>query len=230
MDNNLYKASSNKKNDYPKKVQKLKNQIPFGILVLIIAITFGIFLASISEVLSFFWLTGICFGFVLQKSRFCFTASIRDPYLIGGTSLTKAVLIAFAITTIGFTAIKYGAFINGQPIPGQASVSPISFATVIGGVIFGIGMVLAGGCASGMLMRTGEGFQMQLIVLIFFIIGSLWGAHDFGWWYENFISNAKAIFLPDILGWFGALMAQLILIAILYIIADKWETRKNEDY
>ncbi|MBZ2175021.1 YeeE/YedE family protein [Schnuerera sp. xch1] len=211
-------------------INKIKNQIPIGIFVFIFIIAFSVFLYSMSSTLSFFWITGIVFGFILQRSRFCFASSIRDPYLIGSTSLTKAVLIALAITTVGFTSIKYGAYINGQTIPGQDSISPVSFATIIGGTLFGIGMVLAGGCASGVLMRTGEGFQTQMVALIFFIIGSLWGAHDFGWWHEKFISHANPIFLPDIFGWLGALTIQLLFIAFLFIIADKWESKKSGDY
>lgn len=212
------------------KTSKFKNQTPFGMFLFLLILFFGIFLNSISKILSFFWITGIIFGFILQKSRFCFVSAIRDPYLIGSTALTKAVLIALTITTIGFTTIKYGSFIHGETIPGQDFITPISFATIIGGILFGIGMVLAGGCASGILMRTGEGFQMQMIALIFFIIGSLWGAHDFEWWEKVFISNGKAIFLPDLFGWFGALVLQLFLIGFLYIIADKWEKKKSQDY
>src|SRR5690606_18257501 len=130
-----------------------------------------------------------------------------------------------ALTSIGFTAIKYGAFINGQEIPGQIAIKPISPATVIGGILFGIGMVLAGGCASGLLMRTGEGFLTQMVALIFFIIGSLWGAHDFSWWHDKFISKGKSIFLPDVFGWLGGIIIQLIFIALLYILADKWEEK-----
>ncbi len=204
-----------------------KNQIPLGLAVGVALLAFGIYLATINPRLSLFWLIGLSFGFVLQKARFCFTASLRDPFLTGGTSLTKAVLIAFAITSIAFTAIKYGAFIRDLPIPGQAFIAPISLATLIGAFIFGVGMVIAGGCASGTLMRVGEGFTMQALALIFFIIGSLWGAHDFGWWRLNFIQDAPRIFLPDIFGWFGAIALQLLLIAGLYILADNWENRKK---
>lgn len=209
--------------------RQLKNQTPFGLFLLLLIVAFGIFLSHSSALLPFYWITGISFGYILQKSRFCFAAAIRDPYLIRGTSLTKALLIALAITSIGFTAIKYGAFINGQEIPGQIAIKPISPATVIGGILFGIGMVLAGGCASGILMRTGEGFLTQMVALIFFIIGSLWGAHDFSWWHDKFISKGKSIFLPDVFGWLGGIIIQLIFIALLYILADKWE-EKGDDF
>ncbi|MCT4688836.1 YeeE/YedE thiosulfate transporter family protein [Vallitalea sp.] len=206
-----------------------KNQIPIGILVLIIIAVIGVLLGLKTNNTLLFWMTGILFGFILQKARFCFTASMRDPYLTGSTSLTRAVLIAFAVTTIGFTAIKYGYFKNGLPIPGMGYVVPISFATVIGAFLFGIGMVIAGGCASGTLMRVGEGFSMQLLSLVFFVIGSLWGAHDFGWWKLNVISKGKAIFLPDVFGWLGAVIIQLLIILLLYIAAVKYEKAKTNN-
>lgn len=222
--NSCIKKSSSSK---PSKKKSTKSQIPFGIGLFIVLVVFGLFLSTISDKLSLFWLTGISFGFILQKSRFCFTAAIRDPYLTGGTMLTRAVLIALAITSIGFTAIKYGDFARGLPISGQSYVVPISIATAAGAFIFGIGMVIAGGCASGTLMRVGEGFTIQMVALFFFVVGSLWGAHDFGWWKLNFILKGKAVFLPDVLGWFGAIFVQLLVIAILYILAEKWGIRKQ---
>ncbi len=203
-----------------------KSQLPIGIAIFVAIIISGVLLSNISIKLGLFWVTGICLGFVLQKSRFCFTAAVRDPYLTGGTTLTKSVLMAFAITTIVFTAIKFTAYSNGMPIPGQNYIAPISPATAIGAFMFGIGMVIAGGCSSGTLMRIGEGFLIQLITILFFIIGTLWAAHDFVWWKLNFIIHGKAIFLPDILGWFGALIIQLLLITTLYILADKWGNRE----
>ena len=206
-----------------------KNQIPFGIGIFFFIVLFGIYLSTKSSSLAFFWITGNAFGFILQKSRFCFTASMRDPLLTGSTSVTRAVMVALAITTLGFTAIKYGAHINGLPIPGQGYIVPISFATIFGGVIFGIGMVIAGGCASGTLMRVGEGFQMQMLSLVFFVIGSLVGANNFGWWHKVFISKGPSVFLPDIFGWAGAVVVQLLIIAGVYILADKWENKKTNE-
>lgn len=207
-----------------------KNQIPIGVALIVAYCLYGTYLIATAPKLAFFWFSGLAFGFILQRARFCFTASMRDPYLTGGTSLTRAVLIAFAISTIGFTAIKYGAFSKGLPIPGMSYVVPISFATVIGAFLFGIGMVIAGGCASGTLMRVGEGFYMQVISLFFFIIGSLWGAHDFGWWKFNIMSKGKAIFLPDYFGWAGALALQLGLILALYVIAVLHEQKSDASH
>jgi hypothetical protein len=227
--NNTQSSLSSRRSSRPSRTRKpKKSQLPKAYVTLAVIIAIGLGLSFISETLALFWIIGLGFGFVLQKAKFCFTASMRDPYLTGSTSVTRAVLIAFAITTVGFTAIKYGYFIKGLPIPGMGYVVPISLATAAGAFIFGIGMVIAGGCASGTLMRVGEGFTMQVLSLIFFVIGSLWGAHDFGWWKLNVISKGKAVFLPDVFGWFGAVAIQLLLLAALYIAAEKWEHRNDE--
>jgi uncharacterized membrane protein YedE/YeeE len=175
---------------------------------------------------------GIAFGFVLQKSRFCFTASLRDPALTGSTSLTRAVIVAFAIATVGFGAVQFGAHLKGTPIPGY--IFPVGIHTAIGALMFGIGMVISGGCASGTLMRVGEGFMQQWISIVFFVIGSVWAAKDFGWWTDNVINkfsisdgiNKNAVHLPNVFGWAGAFFGQLILLAVLFITAEWFEYRK----
>jgi uncharacterized membrane protein YedE/YeeE len=220
------RSSRSSRRSSRRRKKKKKNQIPMGIIATIVLIGIGLFLNTISSTVALYWVIGIGFGIILQRGRFCFTASMRDPYLTGSTSLTRAVLIAFAITTVGFTAIKYGYFVKGLPIPGMGYVVPISFATIAGAFLFGIGMVIAGGCASGTFMRLGEGFQQQLLVIVFFIAGSLWGAHDFGWWKETFISKGPSIFLPDVFGWMGAVIVQLLFIFMLYYIAEKYEKKR----
>jgi uncharacterized membrane protein YedE/YeeE len=204
-----------------------KSQIPLGILSGIVLVAIGLVLIRQSANLGFFWFTGIAFGFILQRARFCFTASLRDPYLTGGTNLTKAVITALVITTIGFWAILYGAHVRGAPLPGMSFVAPVGFHTAVGAVMFGIGMVISGGCASGTLMRVGEGFMMQIISLLFFVVGSLLAAATFGWWQLNSIALSPRIFLPDVFGWFGAVVLQLVILALLWIAADKYAKAKN---
>jgi uncharacterized membrane protein YedE/YeeE len=203
-----------------------KSQLHFAIIGLLVVIGIALFLNSRGNGTAWMFITGLAFGYILQRSRFCFTASMRDPYLTGGTTLTSAVLIAFAFTTIAFAAIKYGYFKMELPIPGMGYVVPISIATLAGAFMFGIGMVIAGGCASGTLMRVGEGFTMQILSLVFFVIGSLLGANHFGWWKDMFISKGVKVFLPDVFGWFGAVVIQLAIIFCLYIAAEKWQDAK----
>lgn len=207
----------------------MKNQFPYAFTLLAVLIAIGIYFYTISPLACFFWITGIIFGIILQKSRFCFTAAMRDLYLTKRATVFKALIVALALTTIGITAQKYYYFINGQLIPGGSYVLPVSFATAFGGLLFGIGMVIAGGCASGTLMRVGEGHVLQLVTLVFFIIGTAFGAHDYSFWYKNFISKGKAVFLPDHFGWFGAIIIQLGVLFILYKLAVYWEKSHDEE-
>ncbi|WP_196598146.1 YeeE/YedE thiosulfate transporter family protein [Pectinatus frisingensis] len=203
------------------------NQLPWGIVVLAAIIGIAFFLFANVPQAAIMWAFGIIIGFTLQRSRFCFTASMRDPVLTGSTSLTKAVLLAIGVASIGFAYIQHSAAVSGLPIPGN--ISPVGPNTAIGAAMFGIGMVIAGGCASGTLMRVGEGFLIQIITLIFFIIGSLWGAHDFGWWTANIIPKTK-IFLPTLIGWIPALVIQFGFLIGLYVLANKYGKRSDKSH
>jgi hypothetical protein len=210
-----------------KRVRKpKKSQIPYALGVSIFLILLGSPLVMQGSKLPIYWAFGIAFGYILQRSRFCFTASFRDPCITGSTSVTRAVLVALGIATIGYTAIKYHSTLNaaGNNLA-MSGVAPIGIPLMLGAIIFGIGMVIAGGCASGTLMRVGEGFTMQMLSLVFFVVGSLWGAHDMNFW-GKLNQDAPKIFLPNVFGWFGALAIQGLIILLLYIAAVKWQQKK----
>lgn len=196
-----------------------KSQIPIAIIALILAIIIG---AKTSVELSIFWLFGLVFGYVLQRSRFCFTAGFRDPWLTGGTSVSRAILVAVGLASIGFAAIK---IMNGGAID-MKGVDPIGIPLMLGAILFGIGMVIAGGCASGTLMRVGEGFVMQILSLVFFIIGSGVGIFHYGEFWEVIDKDSPAIYLPETFGWVGAILIQLGIIICLYIAVVKWQEKK----
>lgn len=200
-----------------------KSQIPHALVLIALLIGLGFYLndAKLVKYLIF----GVVFGMILQRSRFCFTAAFRDPVITGSTSLTRAVFLAIAVGTIGFSALSlYSISTGGKPMETD-SVAPLSILTVIGGVMFGIGMVTAGGCASGTLMRVGEGFQLQWVALLCFMLGSVAGAWAMGFLEPLGKANIK-VYLPDHLGWAGALIFQFALIAIVYVLAIKWQKKK----
>ncbi|MBN2388637.1 MAG: YeeE/YedE family protein [Anaerolineales bacterium] len=105
-------------------------------------------------------LVGILFGFALQRGRFCMNSAIRDAILLKDNTLLKGVVVAILVAMVGFAAMALG---------GVITISPTPFfwgANLVGGIIFGIGMVLAGGCASGVTYRVGEGVVGALSALI----------------------------------------------------------------
>jgi len=94
---------------------------------------------------------GLAFGFALQRGRFCMNSAFRDIIVLKEYALLKAVGLAILIQMVAFAALD---------MAGVITISPITFfwgANMLGGFIFGIGMVVAGGCASGITYRFGEG-------------------------------------------------------------------------
>jgi hypothetical protein len=81
------RRSSSRRSSSSSRRKPKKSQLPYGMIAILIIVAIGIFLGTKSATLALFWITGLGFGFILQKARFCFTASMRDPYLTGGTSL-----------------------------------------------------------------------------------------------------------------------------------------------
>lgn len=205
--------------------KKRKNQVPYGIALIALIFIVGYSIKGIGPKHTMSWVIGVLLGFTLQKSRFCFTAALRDPLLTGSTSLSKAVITTIAIATVGFSAIQYKVFLAGGKIPGN--INPVGIHIAIGALMFGIGMVIAGGCASGTLMRVGEGFTMQWVVLIFFVIGSLWGVKDISFWKKIFVNKQFAIFMPKVIGWIPALILQFGLLFGLYVLASWFANREK---
>jgi hypothetical protein len=178
-------------------------------------------------ILAVSWLFGMGFGIVLQRSRFCLTSSFRDIFMTGDTSLARAVIFSLIISTVGFALLIY-LRLPGEGLSGLY-IRPFGLHTAFGAVLFGMGMVIAGSCASGTLWRMGEGYLMQWVVFIGFLAGSIIGAWHYGWWYESVIRYSPTIFLPDLFGWPMAVAAQLLLLAFLYKILWRIE-RGRENY
>ena len=209
-----------------------KSQLPYALAVVGLVVAIGYYLAAELHApkSAFIWIVGIGLGVALQRSRFCFTASMRDPVLTGGTNLTKAVVVGLAVSTVGFSALQLGAYFKAGQLADAmklSSLDPVGLHTVVGGVLFGIGAVIAGGCASGTLMRMGEGFIQQWIVLPFFVAGSLIGAATWPLWkVALLVRTDSGVYLPKALGGFvPALLVQLGMLLALWIAADWWGKR-----
>ncbi|AAU37749.1 YeeE/YedE family protein [[Mannheimia] succiniciproducens] len=107
---------------------------------------------------------GLLFGFFLQRGQFCFVSGFRIIYTQRNFRFLTALLIAVSIQSIGFFSLSGLDLITipNTPMP--------LLATLIGGLLFGIGMVLANCCASGGWFRTREGAVGSWIALICFAL------------------------------------------------------------
>jgi uncharacterized protein len=177
---------------------------------------------QVSVNLALIFALGTALGFTLQKSRFCFVAALRDPMVTGITELTQAVILLTGLSILGFGMINYISFLQQRPI--FLNVFPVGYHTIVGGILFGIGMVIAGGCVSGILMRIGEGFAMQIVALFGLLIGALIANQTQGFWQGTF-GEWGGIYLPDLIGWFPALVIQLLVLAGLWQLARWWQKR-----
>jgi uncharacterized membrane protein YedE/YeeE len=211
-------------------------QIALGTLLLIAWLLFAAATGANAPSAGFILFIGLGLGYTMQHSRFCFTSAFRDPTLTGGTKMTKALLVALAVSTIGFAGIhmsRYGVDLSKLPENMGALARPVGLHLVIGAFLFGIGAVLAGGCASGTLMRFGEGYIQSMLAFITFILGAIIGDG----WYAGyivktpFLYSGKGVYLPTALGGYGpAILIQLSLLALLWILADWWEKKKTASF
>ncbi len=109
---------------------------------------------------------GALLGFVMQRGRFCLTGGFRDMYIARNNRIFYALLIAIAIQSIGVFAL-----IASGHLRYDAGTFPW-FGTVFGGYVFGIGIVMAGGCATGTWYRAGEGLIGSWIALATYMVTS----------------------------------------------------------
>lgn len=107
---------------------------------------------------------GSVVGLLVQRSRFCNTAALRDAMLFKSYRNTKALLVAMMILTIGFTGfISIG---EGNPMHFDVGLNQM-----VGLFLFGIGMVLAGACTVSTWVKSGEGNVGAMWALLFTFVG-----------------------------------------------------------
>ncbi len=132
-------------------------------------------------------IVGVLFGFVLQRGRFCMNSAFRDIILLKEFKLAKAVVIALITLMIGFAIFAMAGVIDLAPKPLKI------WGAIVGGLVFGIGMVLAAGCASGTTYRVGEGMMGSVVAGFGLTIGALMTA--FG-----VLSDAKVFLQETLIG------------------------------
>jgi uncharacterized membrane protein YedE/YeeE len=171
---------------------------------------------------------GFAIGFVLHRSRFCLSRVFREPFMTAEGEMTKALMLAVALAApAGAALISYGTIDPYLAIPAR-----FWLGSVLGGLIFGIGMVFAGGCASGSLWRIGEGhLKLVMAVLFFAWSGSTTSAVlgksgllaadidiDFLDGMAEITGLGYQAYMPDILGgWEVTFLSTYLLLAIWYV-------------
>lgn len=151
---------------------------------------------------------GFIYGMCLQYGRFCFASAFRDLFAVGVPRMVVGIMTAtifFAIVSSFVTANGFSTF----------HASPSGIHSAIAGLIFGVGMVFAGGCASGSLYKAGEGNGVAVLVVLSISVTQSSFASLGGWlnklvpqsWHESAVAKK----LPEVInagdGWLDQYLA-----------------------
>lgn len=202
------------------QVSKKRSVQPiFGLLVTVLFLAIVIYYSLNGQsLLAIAALFGAGFGILIERGQICFTSAFRDLWISGRAVMTKAIAVGMIISTI-LTFI----------IVMQPGIDPIirvaAPSTLIGGLLFGIGIVMAGGCETGMMYRAMEGQVLFWVVGLGNVIGATILAY--GWdhlgIYQALVQGWPSINLIEAWGAPLALIGTVVMLILWYLLAHWWE-------
>jgi uncharacterized membrane protein YedE/YeeE len=169
------------------------------------------------------FLVGGGLGIALYHALFGFTSAwrvfISDRR---GAGLRAQMLMLAVAVVLFYPVIAQGTFF-GQPVRGE--YGDVGISVIVGAFLFGLGMQLGGGCASGTLYTSGGGNTRMLVTLAAFIFGSTVGAAHLPWWQAT--PNIGPISLIKSIGWIPGLALSLVVFAAIAGITVWAERRRH---
>ena len=190
--------------------------------LLIIIGTIGAYqIVGLNQALLF--LIGGALGMTLYHASFGFTSSWRVFIKERRGRGLRAQMIMLGLAVLLFFPALGAGELFGNPVKGN--VSPVSMSVAIGAFIFGIGMQLGGGCASGTLYTVGGGSSRMIITLIFFCLGSVIATSHLDWWFN--LPHLAPISVVEQLGVAPALIVNFILFSVIALITVVMEKRRH---
>ncbi|MDH4943690.1 YeeE/YedE family protein [Sulfurimonas sp. C5] len=112
---------------------------------------------------------GLMYGLVAQYTQFCFSGAIKDYIQIKSTRRASSILVAIITAVILSQSISIFFQIDFyKTIYFKDEINYL--AIVIGGIVFGIGMMLADGCSSRQLIKLSQGNIYSLVTILFIAI------------------------------------------------------------
>lgn len=130
------------------------------------------------------FILGLSFGAIAQKKQFCFSGSIKDYMLTKSTMRGSSVIMAMIVAIVSTTLISSFFELDLTETPYYRD-NINYFAIILGGAMFGIGMMLADGCSNRHLIKLAQGDKNSIISIVFIAIfafattkGFLYGFFD----------------------------------------------------
>ncbi len=107
----------------------------------------------------------VVFGAIAQRTHFCTMGAVADIVNIGDWSRMRMWVLAMGVAMLGFNAMVAAGWVEaGDTIYATPRLTWVS--AVVGGLMFGFGMVLASGCGSKNLVRIGGGNLKAVVVFV----------------------------------------------------------------
>jgi len=124
-------------------------------------------------------LLGLCTGLIMHRSDFCIAGMFRDLFLFKAIFKLRALMLLVICSMVLFETARQLGLLPIYPFPLLGSPS---LANLIGGFLFGVGMVLASGCVVGTLYKMGAGSVPSAVAFIGLLAGSALYAEIHPWW------------------------------------------------
>ncbi|WP_239422144.1 YeeE/YedE family protein [Bacillus sp. CGMCC 1.16541] len=187
----------------------------------------SVIVGSEGSVQGVLFILGLLLGFTLFHARFGFTSAFRRLMAVGNGEALQAHMVMLAVATTLFALILSSGFTFTGATP-AGYVSPVGVSLLVGSFIFGIGMQLGNGCASGTLYSLGGGSSSMWITLPAFIVGSVIATAHFDFW-MNDMPSLPAISLAEHtgLGYIGAWFVQMIVFGLIFLLTLYISKKKN---
>lgn len=166
---------------------------------------------------------GLAAGIILYHAAFGFTAAWREVVNTGRGAGLRAQMIMLAITVLLFTPLIAQGEVWGISLRG--SVAPLNFAVICGAFMFGVGMQLGGGCASGTLFTAGGGNMRMFITLAAFIAGSVLGTWQWSLWQD--VPGFAPFSLAQHYGTVWAILISTSLFAAVWFATTVYERKRH---
>ncbi|HEY5644799.1 MAG TPA: YeeE/YedE family protein [Pseudomonadales bacterium] len=166
---------------------------------------------------------GLGAGLVLYHAAFGFTGAWRVMITERRSAGLRAQMVMMSVAVMLFMPLLAAGELNGTPLRG--SVAPLSSAIVAGAFLFGVGMQLGGGCASGTLFTVGGGNVRMIVTLLAFIAGSVLGAWHWPAWQDA--PQLAPVSLLEAFGPAGAIGISVGLFGLVWYGAGALERRRH---
>jgi uncharacterized membrane protein YedE/YeeE len=112
---------------------------------------------------------GVLLGVVLQRSSFCARAALADAFEGRDLGRLRAFVLAMAVTLLGTQLLVGLGLVDVSGAPYLRAGVPL-LGLLAGGVLFGAGMMLAGGCPSRLIVRAAQGQGAALLTWLVFVL------------------------------------------------------------